>query len=73
MVSPSISQGQSLCKMGLALARRAMIGVQPGSGRAWGRLGRAALLLGQEEEVGIFFPLSNLTPQIGEENCGKTF
>ena len=29
----------------------AIVGVQPGLGRAWGRLGRAALMLGQEEEV----------------------
>ena len=33
------------------MATRAIVGVQPGLGRAWGRLGRAALMLGQEEEV----------------------
>ena len=35
----------------LALATVAMIRVQPGLAKAWGRVGRAALMLGQEEEV----------------------
>ena len=37
--------------LALVMATVAMIDIQPGLAKAWGRLGRAALMLGQEEEV----------------------